>query len=244
MKLRNLDFKTAGFWPERNKKIAFGVAFAIILALGWSLAISGQRAELKQLETKEGSLRDEFVTVQTKANNLDYLKKELVQIKQILTTLIEQLPNKNEIPELVINVSQAAIGNGLQVDLFQPQEEVKKDFYAEKRIDVAFKGDYHKLGSFFSDVALQPRLIAVVVEGMKMTVVPDKKNTNNDGSMNVSGQKDPILDFRGTVRTYRYLSEEEEAEISKAKKAEAAKNKKKNSKSKESNADEKTEKVS
>jgi len=233
MNMKNLDFKTAGFWPEKAKMISYAFTFFAVVLLGWFLAISGKRTQLKMLEETEAQLRDEYSTLQIKANSLTRLKQELAQINDLLVSLIGQLPNKNEIPTLVVNVSQAAIANGLQVDLFKPQDEVKKDFYAEKRIDVNFKGDYHQLGAFFSDVAMQPRLISVVVEGMKMTVAPEEKQSKKTTlALSEVAKSEPVLDFSGTVRTYRYLSADEESEIAKEKAELEKKNKKKNAKSK------------
>ena len=230
MNIKDLDFKTAGFWPEKTKMLAYAFAFGLVAVLGWLLVLSGKYSDLNLAKEKEITLKAEFDTVQTKANNLGALKEELNQINDLLKTLAAQLPNQNEIPELVVNVSQAALANGLQVDLFEPQEETKKEFYAEKRINVILKGDYHRLGSFFSEVAQQPRLISVVVDNMKMTVVPTAATPRSEErptNIQLEEKIDPTLNFEGKVRTYRYLSDEEEAEIAKLKKEEEAKNRKK-----------------
>lgn len=227
MNMKNLDFKTAGFWPENTKKIAFAAAFSVVLVVGWFALLSGQRSQLKTLEAKESQLRTDYETAQTKANNLNSLKQELAQINDLLKTLIARLPNQNEIPELIVNVSQAALANGLQVDLFEPQNETKQEFYAEKRINVNLKGDYHQLGAFFSEVAMQPRLVAVVIDDMKMSVVPPekKKADNKNADVTLAPTTKPIMNFEGSVRTYRYLSAEEEAEVAEAKKAKEKKGK-------------------
>ena len=168
---------------------------------------------------------------------MPHLKAELVQIDELLKTLVTRLPNKNEIPGLVVDVSQAAINNGLQVDLFEPQDETKQEFYAEKRINVRMRGTYHQLGTLFSDIAKQPRLVAAVLDDMKIGVAEDLVNKDQgpkrtaarsagDASTALVDSSSTPLVYSGTVRTYRYLSEEEEAEIAAAKKAEDAKKKK------------------
>ena len=235
--IKSLDFKTAGFWPETFKLAAFAIAFVGVVGIAWVALLGGKRQELNDLSKKEAELRVEYDELQTRANNLPMLREELEQIQELLKTLVTRLPNKNEIPGLVVDVSQAAINNGLQVDLFEPLEEVKRDFYAEKRINVRLRGSYHQLGSLFSDIAKQPRLVAAVIDDMTLGVAQDVE-INSSGAANaaanavsrarraapnattelVNTSEAPLV-FTGSVRTYRYLSEEEEAEIAEAKRA-------------------------
>ena len=242
--LKSLDFKTAGFWPNTFKLAAYAIAFVGILVLAWLAVLSGKRQELTSLSEKEATLRTEYDELQTKANNLPNLREELDQIKELLKTLVTRLPNKNEIPGLVVDVSQAAINNGLQVDLFEPLDEVKHDFYAEKRINVRLRGSYHQLGSLFSDIAKQPRLVAAVIDDMTLGVsqmedgslsgAPTSNSTavararqGTNATTELVNKDDTPLVFTGSVRTYRYLSEEEENEIAEAKKKLEAADKKK-----------------
>lgn len=233
--LKSLDFKTAGFWPDAFKLAAYAIAFIGVIVIAWLLILDGKRKELNTLAQKEAELRAEYDTVQTKANNLPMLKEELAQIQELLKTLVTRLPNKNEIPGLVVDVSQAAINNGLQVDLFEPLEESKQDFYAEKRINVRLRGSYHQLGSLFSDIAKQPRLVAAVIDDMTLGVSPDVQQSTSgapaatstansrarraapNATTELVHSSDTPLVFTGSVRTYRYLSEEEESEIAEAK---------------------------
>lgn len=235
--LKNLDFKTAGFWPEPMKITAYIIAFVAVLGLAWLVWFSSELSELKQLDQQEKQLREQYRNTQLKANNLDNLKEELAQINDLIKTLVTRLPNKNEIPELVVDVSQAALANGLQTDLFEPQEENKHEFYAEKQINVKFKGGYHQLGAFFSEVAKQPRLVSVVIDDMNLEVAKDTINPTKDKIPNATTKLSDLtstpLSFSGTVRTYRYLSDEEEEEQSKiaaAAEEERAKQEKKNAK--------------
>lgn len=234
--LKNLDFKTAGFWPEPMKITAYIVAFVAVLGLAWFVWFSSQFSELKKLDQQEGQLREQYRTTQLKANNLDNLKEELAQIDDLIKTLVTRLPNKNEIPELVVDVSQAALANGLQTDLFEPQEENKHEFYAEKQINVKFRGGYHQLGAFFSEVAKQPRLVSVVIDDMNLEIVKETTTPAKDKTPNATTKLLDLtstpLSFGGTVRTYRYLSddeEEEQAKIAADAEAERLKQEKKNS---------------
>lgn len=234
--LKNLDFKTAGFWPAPMKMAAYVIAFVAVIGLSWLVWFSSELSELNKLDEQETKLREDYKKAQTKANNLANLKEELIQIDELIKTLVTRLPNKNEIPALVVDVSQAALANGLQTDLFEPQDERKNEFYAEKQINVKFRGGYHQLGSFFSEVAQQPRLVSVVIDDMILeTVKPnDKDKANTDKTPNATTKladtTSTPLSFTGTVRTYRYLSDEEEEEQAKIVAAEEAERAKKDKK--------------
>lgn len=212
-KMSNLDFKGAGFWPRSMKMTAYAAAFLGVLTLAWVFWFSSEKSRLDGLGQKESDLKSEYESVQEKANKLDLLKKQLIELDDLLKTLVKRLPSKNEIPELVINVSQTAMGGNLNVDLFKPLDEAAKEFYAEKKINVSLRGDYHQLAGFFNDVAKQPRLVAVVVDDMKISVVkPDAKTGPTDSGPS-AGSTMPVtatqLKFDGSVRTYRYLSDDE-----------------------------------
>ena len=212
--IKNLDFKTAGFWPAPMKMLAYAFAFFAVLIGSWFAWFSAETNRLGALTRTEEDLKKKFQDVAAQASNLDALKNQLVQIDDLLKTMVLQLPSQNEIPDLVVSVSQAAVGSGLEVDLFQPQAEEPKDFYAEKKIDVKFRGSYHQLGTFFSEVAHQDRLVAVVIDDMTLGLAPVVEKPVEDGAIDVSRAAEPAgvqLNFTGSVRTYRYLDENEQA---------------------------------
>ena len=99
---------------------------------------------------------------------------------------------------------------GLEEKLFQPEGEIRKDFYAEKPIKIRLDGGYHEFGTFVSDIAALPRIVTL----HDITIKPATKNVYDDLVLNV------------TAKTYRYLEDEEILEME----AEAKKNKKRKKK--------------
>ena len=72
-------------------------------------------------------------------------------------SLLRQLPNTTEVPDLLVDITQAGLGHGLEFTLFRPEREQPKDFYAELPISLTVSGSYHELAQFISDVAALPR---------------------------------------------------------------------------------------
>ena len=123
-------------------------------------------------------------------------------MKEMLQTMLRQLPSKTEMPDLLNDITQAAQAAGIETELFQPGPEVMKDFYAEKPIQLKMLGTYHQFGSFISNVASLPRVVILTMHDVSL-----KPLTPAAGKAVPGGQ----LTLEGTVKTYRYLDDEEAA---------------------------------
>ncbi|KZC18292.1 fimbrial protein [Rhodanobacter sp. FW510-R12] len=211
--IRNLDRNNVGGWPQSVKIFFTALLLGAVLLVGWYFFVSGQQDSLKALAGKEDQLKQEFSTKQAKSVNLEALQQQLDEMQDMLRQLLRQLPSKTEMPELLIDISQTAQAAGLESDLFQPGPETPKDFYAEKPIALRFTGTYHQFGTFISGVASLPRVVILTLHDVSLT----PKSPGKDGT--ASGQ----LVLQGTVKTYRYLDDEESAAASKGKKAGGAK---------------------
>ena len=201
IKVSDLDFNNIGNWPQ-NYKIGFCVLVGfLILFLAYFLLIKGKREELQGLEQKESSLRQEFEKEQGDAANLEPLKQQLAQMEQVLQQMLRQLPSKTEMPDLIIDISQTALSSGLANELFQPEPETLKEFYAEKPIQLRMVGNYHQFGAFVSGVASLPRVVILTMHDISLKPKEGKGGVNRGA-----------LELSGTVKTYRYLDEKEVAD--------------------------------
>ena len=194
--LRNLDFNNSGAWPLQVKVGACVLLIALIIGLGWYLFVKDRRLTLQAEEATEVQLREEFQGKQGRAANLEPLKQQLAQMEVMLQQMLRQLPSKNEMPDLIVDVSQTALASGINNELFQPGAESQREFYAEKPIQLRMVGTYHQFGAFVSGVASLPRVVIMTMHDISLQP--------RDGS-------DGTLVLSGTVKTYRYLDEEEEA---------------------------------
>jgi type IV pilus assembly protein PilO len=192
--LRSLDPRDPGRWPFAIRAGAVGVAFvAATIGLIYFFVWSEQRPELQQHQAEEQSLRSEFKEKHAKAVNLEVYKQQLKDIERSFGALLRQLPGKTEVPSLLVDISQTGLGAGLQEKLFQPEAEVKRDFYAEKPIKIRLTGSYHQFGEFVSGIAALPRIVTLD----DINIKPDSKDAYDQLSMEL------------TAKTYRYLDEDE-----------------------------------
>ncbi len=206
--LRNLDRNNIGGWPKSVKVFFTVLVFAVIVFFGWYLHVSNQQDSLTSLMGKEVQLKQEFAQKQAKAVNLEALQQQLDEMQDMLRQLLRQLPSKTEMPELLVDVSQAALSAGLETELFQPGPETPKDFYAEQPIKLKMIGTYHQFGTFISDVASLPRVVILTMHDVSLTPL----HAPAKGAEPAANEQ---LVLQGTVKTYRYLDDSETSEADK-----------------------------
>lgn len=188
--LRNIDLNDVAGWP-RSVKIAAAVLICIaILGAGYWFIIKDQLAELEKAERTEVALREEFSNKKALAVNLEAYKQQMIEMQERFGVMLRQLPNKTEVPELLIDITQTGLGRGLQFDLFQPRNKRVADFYAELPVNIRVRGTYHQLGQFVSDVAALPRIVTI-------------------DDLVLSPSSGEILTMSAVAKTYHYLDEDQ-----------------------------------
>ncbi len=206
---RNLNPQDVGAWPLAPRIASLFGLFVLVLVGGWWFLWSDQLDTLTAREQEEIKLKDEFVAKKTQAANLDLYRQQLNEIDRSFGALLRQLPSKAEVEALLVEINQSGMGRGLQFELFKPNQEIVKDFYAELPINVKLTGQYHDFGAFAADIAKLSRIVTL----------------NNISITGNAQAKDGTLVMDTVTKTFRYLDEEELA--AKRKAAQAAKGGKK-----------------
>lgn len=195
--IQELDWQNPGGFPIWVKLSSVILAIGLICFAGYWFIVKDQIENLKTLEANEEAKKTEFRVKQQKAAQLPAYKAQLEEMKVIFNSMLRQLPSKNEMPDLIVDVSQTALASGIANELFEPGTETLKDFYAEKPISLKMVGKYHEFGEFVSGVASLPRVVILTMHDISLKPV---KN----------GEKVDILLLEGTAKTYRYLDEDEQ----------------------------------
>ncbi len=191
--LKDVNLTNIGTSPLWVKVLLIGVVCIAILFAGYWLHHKNQLEDLKRVQAKEVELRSTFENKAEKAANLELYKVQLEEMRRTFGTLLRQLPSKTEIPALIVDISQTGLASGLEIELFKPNPESRKEFYAEKPISLRVKGDYHQFGAFASEIAALPRIV-----------------TLHNISLTPSSGNDKDMTMTATAKTYRYLDEDEE----------------------------------
>lgn len=195
--LKDLDPNDFGRWPTPVRLGAIGLIFLVAtIAMAYFLAWKPKKPELDSARAQEATLMSTLEVKARKAANLDAYVAQLAEMEQSFGAMLRKLPNKTEVPNLLTDISQQGAGSGLDQKLFQPSEQIAKDFYAELPIKMRLTGSFHSIGAFVSGIAALPRIVTL----HDVTIVPVGKDAPAD-----------TLQLDVTAKTYRYLDEEEQA---------------------------------
>ena len=187
-----LDFSDIGGWPLPTKIAAITIACVIALGSGFWFDTQEQLKVLEQAREKEKELKSTFEIKQSKAANIDAYRKQMVDMKKSLGTMLQQLPSKTEVEGVIDDVSQMGLASGLEFDLFKPENEIPIEFYAELPIKIKVVGGYNEIGAFVSSIAAFPRI--VTLHDISITPITTTKK-----------EKKGMLTMEATAKTYRYL---------------------------------------
>ncbi len=111
--LNELDFSEIGEWPFIAKLI-----IVLIISIGIGVGVyyydtEKQYIRLEKEQKVETKLKREFEDKQAKAVNLEAYRQQLKEMEETFGAMLRQLPNKTEIPALIVDISQTGLAAGL-----------------------------------------------------------------------------------------------------------------------------------
>ncbi|MBT5229644.1 MAG: type 4a pilus biogenesis protein PilO [Methylococcales bacterium] len=193
--LNDLDFNNAGNWPIAAKIATLVLIAALVCGGVYYFDTQHQIVDLEKLHKSERDLKNEFAGKQRKAANLEALRRQLAEMEEILHDLLRQLPKTTKMDDLIVDTSQTGLASGLESDLFDPQGEVRKEFYVEVPVKIKVVGKYHEFGNFVSGLAVLPRI--VTIHGIHIRGFDKVAETGGN------------LTMEAVAKTYRYVEEDE-----------------------------------
>lgn len=185
--VNDLDFNNAGIWPAPVKAIVALLVFGLILGGGYWFFVKDQFVRLEQVKSTEVELKQQYENKAYKVANLQVFKNQMAEMEETFSALVQQLPSDTEVPGLLEDITNTALGSGLSLQEVKLQPEQPRDFYAELPINIQVSGSYHELATFVSSVAALPRIVTL----HDLTIKP----IGGDGEE---------LGMQVTARTYRY----------------------------------------
>lgn len=195
---KTLDPNNIGVWPTSVKVTVYIFILALVLAVGYFLAIKSKLEAIDSARAKEKVLLAEFKDKDSKLRNLQLYQAQLQEMEMKFMQQLEQLPKETEIPGLVEDINLTGVNSGLKFTHIRLEPELKQQFFIEQPIDILATGDYHSFGTFVSSIAALPRIVTLhdwTIEGKA-----DKQKSDV-----------PVVTYALKAKTYRYVGTEEAA---------------------------------
>lgn len=191
------DFDNVGNWPTAIKVLIWIIIFAACLFAGYYFHVTNLLTDLGKVTSQETELRADYEEKYNDSAHLEGYRQQQIQMEESFGVLLGQLPSDTEIPGLIEDITNVGIKSGLTFDSIKLEEEVTKEFYIEKPIEIVVRGGYHDLGKFVSDVADLARIVTL----HDFTIEPF--------SAQGGGTPGSTLKMSITAKTYRYREQNE-----------------------------------
>jgi len=182
-------------WPLPVRLVSGLIVAGLICYASWAAMGEDLQNDLDSEIRTERSLRDQFAEKARQAANLEAYKEQIVELESLLDAQLRQLPNSNEVANLLDDISFIAQDNGLTLASIKWEPEVQKEIYTELPMNIHVTGTYEQLGSFAADTAALPRI--VTIDKFDLSRVDTK---GKDGKVVDS----ELLDMKLIAKTFRY----------------------------------------
>lgn len=138
-----------------------------------------KKTQIAQLEQEYGKLSADLEKARQMINKLAQLEAEYERLHEQWLSAQELLPEEEEMPELLRQVTTAGSRAGIEFMLFQPSPAVVKQDYKEHPVKVRVRGGYHQLGVFLSRLANMERIVNVTNLDVKSAAKSGRNASSN-----------------------------------------------------------------
>jgi type IV pilus assembly protein PilO len=149
--------------------------------------LAGEYEEVKKTLDKMVAIR----------NNMAKYRAEYEQMQQMLSQVLQQLPDTKDIPNLLRNVSNLGTETMVKVRYFEAKAVQSREFYAELPFDIRYSGPFHNIAYFFDGIRRLDRIINISTFTLELPARGDPAR--------------PVLEGQCSARTYVYLKERPQA---------------------------------
>ncbi len=178
--------------PRAYRFGILGAVFAGVLGIYWLTLYGEKRQEYATEQHKLAALESRINESRAVASNLKTFQQKREQLQLELLQALRRLPNSQEFPVLLTDITSLGKKSGLEFRSFKPGEEASRGFYAEVPIKIEVAGHYHDFGVFFDRLAGLDRIVNV----SDLTIRVKKGEGDS-----------PELELSGTATTFRFLDE-------------------------------------
>lgn len=147
--------------PWRLQLGASAVLSVACVGAFWYFYAQPAQADIDSRKKALKKVQAEIAVGLKTARRLPEFRKEVADLETQLAGLRTQLPEEQDVADLLRRVQAMATESNLTIRGFTPQPVTRKDLHAEWPIGLQVEGTYHDLGSFLERVSRFPRIINV-----------------------------------------------------------------------------------
>ena len=107
--LNELDLGNVARWPAAARAVVIIFIMGGVIFLGYWFHTKDQLVELEKVEQHETDLKVIFEKKAQQAANLEAYELQLEEMRESFGAMLRQLPNKTEVADLLVDVSQTGL---------------------------------------------------------------------------------------------------------------------------------------
>lgn len=199
MKMSNYDIKKIYEWPLYIKFFLFFIISLLIVYLGFLLDIHNLQVYTRASQLQERDLFQQFTDI---VNNRRQVESDIAQLPVLRQTLKEwekKLVTVAEMPIILDDLIKTASQNRLRLNLLDPQNEEKDNFYHRIPVKIQLAGQFDEIASFLSQVANMEKIIIIGDFSFIRLQSNSPVQTNKPSPMVYS----QVLDWDGAIDIYK-----------------------------------------
>ncbi len=136
--------------------------------------------QLRADTVKVEKLEKEIDNAKRQKAKFEDLEGKLASLKLEKEAAQKKLPRDKQLPELIRTLTDKSRRYGVTINSIGSASSVKEQYFTRVSYSVSVSGDYHRLGRFFTSLALEERIITV--ENLSVTATPNAASGSMNGS--------------------------------------------------------------
>jgi len=147
--------------PWYGQFLVFLVIGAVAFGLFYFMMYSGTQERIRNLDVQIDDLDRIIRTAEQKERKLPQLQAEVKRREEVLNTLKEILPEKNEIAGIIRRIESILSASRLKIQRWSQPVERSHDIYIQHQLSIEVEGTYHNLGMFFDKLSTIKKIFNV-----------------------------------------------------------------------------------
>ena len=185
--------------PQDKQSQVFALLTVVLLGVGWAFwdywmkptgdQISATRTTIDSLQQVIDRAKSDLAS-----GTVEDLRRKVEQYTALLAVMRRLVPDKNEVPALIDDISTKAKVRGVTIGRIEPQAVEPGPPFDTYRYRLEIIGHYDQLGEFLSDIASLQRII--VPQDVNL------KAANTQAQKLIGDTTGALLEAQFMIRTY------------------------------------------
>ncbi len=150
---KDLDIDEITEWPFKSQILIVLISFLMIQGLGYWFFLQPLIQDLEQEKQQEISLKNTVIDYSNKGKEVPIIEGQLNHSISRYRTLIQQLPTKKELTNMLSTINQIGLKNKLTLTRVNWGEKRRRQFLYQLPLNMELIGRYHDMGLFVQAVA-------------------------------------------------------------------------------------------